>query len=306
MKTAGNIRTFMHYRILTVVALAALAATNALADKYKANNTIPLNQATSWTNNAVPTSTEFGVWDTTVTTPNTTNSLGVNGTWGGIKIINPGGPILQTAGYTLTLMGVSGTGIDMSSATQDLTVNCALSLPTSQSWNVAYGRTLTVSGPISGLSSLTKTGSGVLVLSGASTYTGNTTVAAGRVLVNGSLAAASTVTVLPGATLGGTLTVTNLGPAPQAGDTFTLFTATTYSNSFATLNLPALGTNLVWDTSTLAVDGTARLASATVQLHRNQQRLLQPHRQPTRPTRRQHPRQHHAQPAVQRALLEVR
>lgn len=52
--------------------------------------------------------------------------------------------------------------------------------------------------------SLTKTGIGTLTLSGANTYTGATSVNVGALLVNGSLAAASTVNVASGATLGGT------------------------------------------------------------------------------------------------------
>ncbi|GAA4452881.1 autotransporter domain-containing protein [Novipirellula rosea] len=46
----------------------------------------------------------------------------------------------------------------------------------------------TYSGVISGTGSLTKTGAGMLTLSGASTHTGDTTIHAGRLAVNGSLA----------------------------------------------------------------------------------------------------------------------
>lgn len=52
---------------------------------------------------------------------------------------------------------------------------------------------------------LTKVGTGTLTLTGASTYTGPTTVSAGRLVVNGSLA--SDVTVESGAVLAGTGTV---------------------------------------------------------------------------------------------------
>jgi autotransporter-associated beta strand protein len=54
---------------------------------------------------------------------------------------------------------------------------------------------------------LTKTGSGVLVLDSANTYTGNTTVSAGTLLINGSTAAASTVIVGAGAVIGGNGTI---------------------------------------------------------------------------------------------------
>jgi beta-mannanase len=55
--------------------------------------------------------------------------------------------------------------------------------------------------------------------------------------------------------LGGTLTVANLGPALQAGDSFQLFSGA-ISGKFATTNLPPLSsTNLVWDTSRLNSEG---------------------------------------------------
>ncbi len=53
---------------------------------------------------------------------------------------------------------------------------------------------------------LTKIGSGALTLSGANTYSGNTTVNAGSLLVNGSLGSGA-VTVVSGATVGGTGTI---------------------------------------------------------------------------------------------------
>jgi autotransporter-associated beta strand protein len=60
-----------------------------------------------------------------------------------------------------------------------------------------------VANAISGTGSLLHEGSGRLVLAGANSYTGATTVTAGTLSVNGSLAAAGTVNVMNGATLGG-------------------------------------------------------------------------------------------------------
>ena len=54
-----------------------------------------------------------------------------------------------------------------------------------------------------GTNYLTKTGAGTLVLAASNTYAGKTQVTAGTLLVNGSLAATSAVTVGTGATLGG-------------------------------------------------------------------------------------------------------
>ena len=63
---------------------------------------------------------------------------------------------------------------------------------------------LDISGDITGTGGLTKTDSATLVLSGVNTYTNETRVNGGTLLVNGSTAAGSTVEVGNGATLGGT------------------------------------------------------------------------------------------------------
>ena len=64
------------------------------------------------------------------------------------------------------------------------------------------------SGPIGGNGSLVKDGSGTLLLSGSSTYTGGTTVNGGMLEVDGSLA--SLVTVNSGAVLSGTGSLTSV------------------------------------------------------------------------------------------------
>jgi len=60
---------------------------------------------------------------------------------------------------------------------------------------------------------------------------------------------------------GGALTVLASGDALVEGDTFNLFDAANFNDSFALLNLPTLAEGLFWDTSRLAVDGTLRVAA---------------------------------------------
>jgi fibronectin-binding autotransporter adhesin len=60
---------------------------------------------------------------------------------------------------------------------------------------------------------------------------------------------------------GGTLAVTNIGAALQAGDSFQLFSAAAYTGVFAVTNLPALGNYLYW-TNTLNSNGRLGVASA--------------------------------------------
>jgi autotransporter-associated beta strand protein len=102
---------------------------------------------------------------------------------------------LDVNGNSPTLINLSGTGIvdTLSGGTPLLTLS-----------NNAGS---TFSGVIrnsSGTVAVTKNGSGALTLGGANTYAGNTTVSAGTLLINGSTAGSSAVTVASGATLGGT------------------------------------------------------------------------------------------------------
>jgi autotransporter-associated beta strand protein len=61
--------------------------------------------------------------------------------------------------------------------------------------------------------------------------------------------------------LGGTLQVTVTGTL-VGGEAFKLFDATSYSGDFATYDLPALTGPLSWDTSSVPVDGTLRVAGS--------------------------------------------
>jgi autotransporter-associated beta strand protein len=61
----------------------------------------------------------------------------------------------------------------------------------------------TFSGVVGGNGAFAKVGIGTLTLSGANTYYGSTTVTQGKLVLNGSLASTSSVTIQDGATLGG-------------------------------------------------------------------------------------------------------
>lgn len=111
---------------------------------------------------------------------------------------------------------------------------------------------VTLADPISSTAALTKAGSGTLTLAGAASFAQGTTVTAGRLAVNGSLAG-GTVTVSAGGTLGGSGTIG---------------AATTVSGTLAPGNSPGLLTFTAPVTMTpgstlqVEVDGPAAAADA--------------------------------------------
>jgi autotransporter-associated beta strand protein len=123
----------------------------------------------------------------------------------------------------------------------------------------------TVSGVIDGVGgSLVKTGSGVLTLTGINTYTGATTVDAGALIVNGSIASSSLTTVNSGAALlgSGTVgpTVVNTGGFLVPGPVGTPGTMTVAGNlAFQSGAIYVVQVNPA-TASTTNVSGTASLA----------------------------------------------
>ena len=159
-------------------------------DGVKADNADNLNLSSSWSSGTMPNASGWGIWDTTQTGARTAN-LGDDATWGGIKKTTGAykGTIGATSGKTLTLMGVGGIGIDLSSAAADFAVAAQLKLGGSQSFTVASSRTLTIDGAVGDGGSgyaLTKAGSGTLTLNGANTYGGGTTLSAGTLGIGNS------------------------------------------------------------------------------------------------------------------------
>lgn len=264
------------YRCYTVTLLACaamlLGAGRVAASVIsKANNSTALNAGGSWVGGNAPGGADIAQWDSTVAGANS-SPLGGNGNWQGIKIVNPGGNI--TIGNTAGMVLSNGAaGIDLSGSSVNLTVACAFHLGSAQSWDVASGRTLTVSGAVNGLGLLTKTGAGVVALSASSNgFAGdivinNGTLAATVAAVNsanpavgngtalGRLDPARTITVNSGGALtftnsndvfaqGGTalatpapLIVVNAGGNLIVGHTSTSETGSGYGNNFGKITL---------------------------------------------------------------------
>ncbi len=140
--------------------------------------------------------------------------------------------------------------------------------------NIANGN---LGGTNSGTISVTKSGTGIWVLSGTNTYSGATTVSAGTLLVNntaGTGTGTNAVTVSSGATLGGTgtlggaatfkagakalFTVTPTGTGDNNSTLLTITGVMTFTNTSVHLTLPA---NLGAGTYTLAASSATAVTN---------------------------------------------
>ena len=125
---------------------------------------------------------------------------------------------------------------------------------------VASGSTLGGTGVING--AVTNNGSLAPGNNGIGTLTVNNTISMrGNTLMelskSGSTLTNDLLTLSTALTYGGNLTVTNISSNALAmGDSFKLFGASSYTGAFSSITLPALATNLQWDTSKLTNNGT--------------------------------------------------
>jgi fibronectin-binding autotransporter adhesin len=250
--------------------------TAATTTRTKDNNTTALSTATSWVGDTLPGIHQQALWDSTVTAANTT-TLASDQQWAGLRIVNPGGAVTINGSAVLSL---DDAGVDMSTATQNLDVNCRVQLTSPQNWNVASGRTATFDGVVSGYPGLALNGAGTVRLSAANTYSGDTTVSAGTLVANNNLALSSGPLVLNGGNLSNTASCTlgndvNLSSNATINvdplQTLTLRGALAGSGSLTKTNTGTLtlsGTNAntgatLVNSGTLAVGNTSSLLSTS-------------------------------------------
>jgi fibronectin-binding autotransporter adhesin len=159
-----------------------------LHNQFGANITVTLNNQTGSPNDYQGVTTLQGTkgqinLGAPEQIPNGVNASGVlnNGT-------------INLAGFSETINGLDGTGtVDGGGGSPIFSVGD----------NNSSGNFTGVISNSLGVLSLNKIGTGAQSLGGANTYTGATNINAGKLFVNGSLDAASSVTVFGGATLGG-------------------------------------------------------------------------------------------------------
>ena len=174
--------------------------------------------------------------------------------------------VLQKVGIgKLTLTGASTYTGGTTVSNGALVVNNATGSGTgSGSVAVRSGATLGGSGIIAGATTIESgamlmpgDGLGTLVISNTLTLQASST---NFMEISAASHTNDLIAGLTSVNFGGRLIVTNLSGALAAGDTFKLFNAGSYGNSFTSLTLPALAANLYW-TNRLAVNGTLAVAS---------------------------------------------
>lgn len=219
--------------------------TTATTTITKANNSTNLNSGGSWVGGVAPGIHNQALWNSTVTSTNST-TLATDQQWSGLRIVNPGGNVTINGSAILTL---DDSGVDLSTATRNLDVNCPVLMAVSSPWSVASGRTATFDGIISGYPGLTLNGAGTVQLNAANTYSGDTTVTSGTLVANNTSALGGGRLLLNGGDLSNTLSCT-------LGNEVSLNSAATLTvGSSQDLNL----TGIIGGTGTLTKAGSGTL-----------------------------------------------
>jgi fibronectin-binding autotransporter adhesin len=173
--------------IAVVSVIAAFAVTAHAVDRTRGNtNTNNIESGAAWLGGTAPGAGDIALFASGVGAAASTNALGADVSWGGIRLTNTLPRNITINGTTPTLT-LGSSGINMDQTTNNLTIMPNVALGSSQAWSVSNSRTLTVSGTVSGASSvLTKNGGGTLTLYGANTYGGGTVVNGGLVRIGGA------------------------------------------------------------------------------------------------------------------------
>jgi autotransporter-associated beta strand protein len=229
----------------------SLTAAQLLQARFS-DGTLLYNTAMIATAEAVPAATAFatnfvsvatGTWDNPATWGYTgTATAGVNYPGTSDKAtVSTGNTVTLTANTTtsgaLTLNGTIQTG-DYNLTTGDFSGSGTISLGNA---TLSVGGTttpLTYSGVINGTGSLTKTGTGILILSGINTYTGTTTINAGTLKAGSTTAFGnlSDVTVATGATMDLNGNANSIGSLSGGGSVIASAALTLGDNTNATFS----------------------------------------------------------------------
>ncbi|HEV2455044.1 MAG TPA: autotransporter-associated beta strand repeat-containing protein, partial [Verrucomicrobiae bacterium] len=192
---------------------------------------------------------------------NLTGMIAANGPVDGLIFLETtNSPVIQGTN-TITL---GSGGIDMVSASQNVTINAPILLASNQTWTVGIqnpGNQLTVNSSLSGSATLTKAGYGTLILTGTNTFSGVLDIDTGRASTNdGAVCIANSASV---ADVASPIAISDTGSSASAlqlsNATATITVSQNISVAGRSTNAPAienvLGENSLGGTLTLASGG---------------------------------------------------
>ena len=186
----------------------------------------------------------------------------------GVTVINPSGPVTIGGPNSLTTYGG---GLNLSAASQNLTVSAPLVINADQNWLVTNSRTLTISGPVTTVSggNVTFSGGGKLVMGAAHVLDGltNASPGAGDFTVNSSLDLNGNPQAMNGlkGSSGGTVDNTGAGAITLAlgGNTDNSTFSGVIQNTGGALALDVLAGNLTLNSSSNTYSGGTTFESGT-------------------------------------------
>lgn len=159
-----------------------------MAPVNRADTAVNLELPGAWNGGSgpAPTSADVATWGSPNIITNPSRGLGTNVSWGGIALLST-----QTTNISLGVnaraITLGANGVDLSAAGANLTFGTnTITLGANQPWSVPTGRTLTVTGAITGAAKdLTVTGAGTTsigAVGNATSWTGSTIRASGGLL----------------------------------------------------------------------------------------------------------------------------
>ncbi|MFO1489262.1 MAG: autotransporter-associated beta strand repeat-containing protein [Verrucomicrobiota bacterium] len=162
-----------------------------------------------------------------------------------------GGTIVD--GGTLTVNNTTGSGTGTGSVTMNTGTTLAGTGIISGATTVNSGATITPG----------NNGIGTLRINNTVTLAAGSTA---RIEINAGSATKDLLDASGAMTYGGTLIVTNLGGTLVNGQSFKIFDGGSYGGSFSSMTLPALASDLQWNTAGLATSGTISVVSTNFTL----------------------------------------
>lgn len=222
----------------------------------------------------VPGSTTDVTFSSTGAVSQTSTILGLNMTINSLSLSDTSAVALNADGYTLTIAGAAALTVNSGAGASTFNVPIALTNPTP---TISIGETslTTVSGAISGAaSSLTKSGTGTLVLAATNTYTGTTKVNegvlrldAGKALPGGIGATGGTSNLtLNGGILGLTATSGDFtrGPGTAANQVQWAYGTGGFAayGGNRSVNFGGAGATMTWSTNAGGIFGSELILSA--------------------------------------------